>query len=120
MKDFSFAPELKEFEHDGTTITMKLRPLKVKAMAKLLPVIEGMSEKDEGKKDLSAAFELLEAAQPVLVEHVTEITGFTIDGAPPTWERICEETSMVSLVSEVINTLFAMSMPEKEVDEGNS
>lgn len=119
MRDFSFNPERQEFKHDGTTVSMDLRPLKVKAMAKLLPVIEGISGKSENEMDISRVFALFEAAQPVLEEHATNIQGFTIDGEPPTWGRICEETSMVSLVSEVINTLFKMSTPKKDADEGN-
>lgn len=127
MQDFSFKPVREEFKHEGTVISIDLRPLKVKAMAKLLPVIESMEknkgegeEKSEDKNlHVGQVFALFEAAEPVLKEHATNIRGFTIDGNPPTWDRICEEMSMVPLVSAVINKLFEMSTPEDKVAEGN-
>ena len=125
--DFIIGWRRYETTFKGASVTMELRPLKSDAMFAMSPHFGGERRKpgesipefvarltDEQKERLRKNSQALQRLSvSIFPEHVRNLSGFTVNGLPPTWETLANESVFMDLAVEICGQLASISsLPE--------
>jgi hypothetical protein len=126
MKNYLLDWRKFETEFDGNTVSMDVKPLKRGAFLRLLPVLDMFQAAASNASDTQrvADFDtVMGAIGKFLPEYVKNITGFEVDGRPPTIQDIIDETPFARLCTDVIielTRISTLSAQESKNSEGPS
>ncbi|MBW2638373.1 MAG: hypothetical protein JRC86_12840 [Deltaproteobacteria bacterium] len=124
MKNYIIDWEPYETEFNGDKITMEIRPMKAWAMIALKPFLDDSNPKKksettkayldrispEEKRCLEKdSLEIQKLASVIFPEHVQNLSGFEVNGAPPTNDMLAEETAFMDLTCGIIMQLISIS-----------
>lgn len=131
MKNYLIGWQSWESEFNGDPVVMQLLPLRRSEFLRLLPMLDSIYKLSLEKKDSSDSnspssvgsasemSDILDKIEPIVADHVKDISGFTIDGAEPKILDIVSGSVFMSLVSEIVFRLVEISKIDK-VSEKNS
>jgi hypothetical protein len=106
-------------EFNGDTVVMQLRPLQTDGMIALAPYMRDYKGDKDQVSIAIDAFNLQKLGKTIFPGHVKDITGFTINGEPPTSEAIADEATFNPLAVDIVGEL-AIRSRMKAADEKNS
>ena len=117
MKNYSLGWRKFDTEFDGDEVTCEVKPLSLEAWLLLQPCIDSAGDE---LKLMATGYELLKVAGDIFGDSVKNITGFLIDGEPPTTEGITGNMCFITLVSIILIETIRISVLNKEESKNSN